>query len=726
LGSPGGYEVELIHSVELSTWIPVLAADPSFLESFVARFWNYFQVALGLGFVIFIHELGHFLAAKFFGVKCEKFYVGFDVPISIGPIKLPRTLGKFQWGETEYGIGIIPLGGYVKMLGQDDDPRNAQSENDRIKVTRDDSEAPTVAPKLDPRSYPAKPVYARMIIISAGVVMNLISAVFMAAIAYSIGVPYTPTVVGQVVGGSPAWENGLQPGDYIVQVGNMTEPNKQMDFREMSALIATEGLQDEAASIPITVEANQTTKQLAFPGTKQFSPKGKFVSLGVTSANLAAVSKGEPVAPFANSQISAVDLKSGDKFISINGQTLPLFSEFGEALSFEVNRQFQAAFYKPVDVVVERKEGETTKQLTLTIPPNPMRTFGLGFKPSPIRRIAKNSLAMLAGVQVGDSLVAVNDEPVVDGWTLPIVIARKGAEAEVKLTFQRGNKEVTPATYVLTLQPFTPSFDIIAPVGGMLTIKHLGVAYDLEPEVSYIEPNSPAAAAGVQVGDVLGKLKLKPNAEYADKISTRDGENTLTIGEDASTVTVMDSLQSLPVDLEIILFLTRNGVVQEATVKTQESSQYFWYTRGISMQPLSREIVATSASQAFGFGLKETWRRLGEVVNFLRMLVTGRVPVDLLGGPLRIAQAASMQAEQGPSTLLIFLTLLSANLAVVNFLPIPALDGGHIMFLTAEAASGKPVNETWQIRLTIAGVLALLCLMAFVILNDIVQMVLWS
>jgi regulator of sigma E protease len=289
-----------------------------------------------------------------------------------------------------------------------------------------------------------------MIIISAGVVMNLISAVFMAAIAYSIGVPYTPTVVGQVVGGSPAWENGLQPGDYIVQVGNMTEPNKQMDFREMSALIATEGLQDEAASIPVTVEANQTTKQLAFPGTKQFSPKGKFVSLGVTSANLAAVSKGEPVAPFANSQISAVDLKSGDKFISINGQTLPLFSEFGEALSFEVNRQFQAAFYKPVDVVVERKEGETTKQLTLTIPPNPMRTFGLGFKPSPIRRIAKNSLAMLAGVQVGDSLVAVNDEPVVDGWTLPIVIARKGAEAEVKLTFQRGNKDVTPATYVPT------------------------------------------------------------------------------------------------------------------------------------------------------------------------------------------------------------------------------------------------------------------------------------
>lgn len=716
--------MELIHSVELSTWIPVLAADPSFLESFVARFWNYFQVALGLGFVIFIHELGHFLAAKFFGVKCEKFYVGFDVPISIGPIKLPRTLGKFQWGETEYGIGIIPLGGYVKMLGQDDDPRNAQTENERIKISRDDSMAPTVAPKLDPRSYPAKPVYARMIIISAGVIMNLISAVFMAATAYSIGVPYTPTVIGQVVGGSPAWENGIQPGDHIVQVGSMKEPSKQMDFREMSALVATEGLQDATAQIPVTIENSRGTQQLAIQGSKQFSPKGKFINLGVTSANLAAVSKGEPFAEFANSQIASSDLKSGDRFVAINGQTLPVYKEYDAVLSFEVNRQFQANFYKAVEVVVERQEGETTKQHTVTIPPNPMRTLGIGFKPSPIRRIAKNSLAMLAGVQVGDSLIAVDDQPVADGWTLPLLIAKKGAEGSVKLTFQRGNAETTPQTYVLSLEPFTPSFDIISPIGGMLTIKHLGVAYDLEPIISYVEPNSLAAQAGIQVGDELGKIKLKPKAEYAEKISTKDGDNTIAIGEDASTVTIMDSVQALPVDLETVLYVKRNGVVQEASVKIQESTEHFWYTRGIIMQPFSQEIVATSATQAFGLGLKETWRRLGEVVNFLRMLVTGRVPVDLLGGPLRIAQAASIQAEQGPSTLLIFLTLLSANLAVVNFLPIPALDGGHIMFLTAEAASGKPVNETWQIRLTIAGVLALLCLMAFVILNDIVQMVL--
>ena len=73
------------------------------------------QVAFGLGAVIFVHELGHFAVAKMCGVKCEKFFIGFD----IGGYKISR-----KWGETEYGIGILPLGGYVKMLGQDDNPAN--------------------------------------------------------------------------------------------------------------------------------------------------------------------------------------------------------------------------------------------------------------------------------------------------------------------------------------------------------------------------------------------------------------------------------------------------------------------------------------------------------------------------------------------------------------------------------------------------------------------------
>ena len=101
--------------------------------------WAIAQVCIGLGFVIFVHELGHFLVAKANGVKCEKFYVGFDFfDIKIGDLVLiPRSLMKFQWGETEYGVGIVPLGGYVKMLGQDDNPGNMEQELERSKAHPD-------------------------------------------------------------------------------------------------------------------------------------------------------------------------------------------------------------------------------------------------------------------------------------------------------------------------------------------------------------------------------------------------------------------------------------------------------------------------------------------------------------------------------------------------------------------------------------------------------------
>ena len=131
--------------LRLDSW-PLVLAEATALSELLGNVWLGLQVALGLGFVIFVHELGHFLAAKTFGIRCDKFYVGFDVPISIGPIKFPRTLGKFQWGETEYGIGIIPLGGYVKMLGQDDDPRQAEIEAQKIRQGEGEN-----AP-LDPRS----------------------------------------------------------------------------------------------------------------------------------------------------------------------------------------------------------------------------------------------------------------------------------------------------------------------------------------------------------------------------------------------------------------------------------------------------------------------------------------------------------------------------------------------------------------------------------------------
>ena len=101
---------------------PLAAID---LASVAYWTWIVVKVAIALGAVIFVHELGHFLAAKACGVKVEKFFVGFD----IGGYKISR-----RRGETEYGIGILPLGGYVKMLGQDDDPAHIAEQMQKSQV----------------------------------------------------------------------------------------------------------------------------------------------------------------------------------------------------------------------------------------------------------------------------------------------------------------------------------------------------------------------------------------------------------------------------------------------------------------------------------------------------------------------------------------------------------------------------------------------------------------
>src|SRR3954465_15412255 len=179
------------------------------------------KVSIGLGAVIFVHELGHYLVARLCGVKIEKFMIGFD----IGGYKL-----SWRRGETVYGFGILPLGGYVKMLGQDDDPAHIkeQMEKSQVDVHRANHKAiPGPDGKtyyVDRRSYLAKSVPQRMAIISAGVIMNVIFAFIFAVIAYGMGVPYLPAIVSEVAPGSPAVPADIRPGDEIVKIGNRVDP----------------------------------------------------------------------------------------------------------------------------------------------------------------------------------------------------------------------------------------------------------------------------------------------------------------------------------------------------------------------------------------------------------------------------------------------------------------------------------------------------------------------
>jgi len=159
-----------------------------------------------LGIMIFFHELGHFIVAKYFGVKVIKFALGFG----------PKLAAKVV-GETEYSIRYFPLGGFVKMLGEDPE----------------DDEAPDLSPKEYEKSFENKHVLKRMAIVSAGPVFNLILALFLFCGIYLVsGIHFMVPEIGQVRADSPAYRAKLLKGDIIISIqGNKVE--RWSDIKEL-------------------------------------------------------------------------------------------------------------------------------------------------------------------------------------------------------------------------------------------------------------------------------------------------------------------------------------------------------------------------------------------------------------------------------------------------------------------------------------------------------------
>lgn len=170
---------------------------------------------LVLGIVILVHELGHFWAAKFFGVYAPRFAIGF------GP-----TLWRKRWGETEYVIGALPLGGYVRMATRDDEATAAlEGQLDESKGGKGEPLDPNAMIPFGPKPVPAerwfesKPLWQRAIILLAGVTMNVIlAALVMITMVFIYARVPLPAVISEVVPGRAAAIAGVQPGDSVVAV----------------------------------------------------------------------------------------------------------------------------------------------------------------------------------------------------------------------------------------------------------------------------------------------------------------------------------------------------------------------------------------------------------------------------------------------------------------------------------------------------------------------------
>ncbi len=731
-------------------------------------------VAAGLTFVIFVHELGHFLVAKACGVKCEKFYVGFDFfefRIPFTKWKVPRSLIKFQWGETEYGLGSLPLGGYVKMLGQDDDPRNAEHEAARIRqagasggaraeaiaggtaaeglvsgqtIENGASEAlaavqaahgdpapgPPVPAKttegntilLDPRSYPAKPIPARMAIISAGVIMNLIFAVILAAVAFRMGVEEMPAIVGSTSPGGAAWVEGIEPGSKIIQIGRRGEPYEHLRWGD----IRTTALLNSGHDVSMLVrKPNGEERWYDVRPAKNRDSKQPLVGIGVPRKPEIDVFPKELA--YLNAASSPA-LEDFDLITEAAGQKVTsgadLAAIFAQQplgpLSLKVERRERTPEGKPVE-----KSSRSPETVDVVVQPRAMRVLGITTKIGPIMAIQKGSPAERADLHVGDLIVEINGQPVGDPLSLAQRLTPNSEDgAAVNLTVETKDRQGHAVRRTVSVNRNLPLQSPTQMPMNPTSIESLGAAFEVTTEVAEIDADGPAANSGIATGDVITEVQLVSEDEQQAKalnrlLGKRVFEPMKLEPGEKSWAEVSYLLQMVFPDTKIKLTWKHGDKVASATVAPQDSTTFFNDTRGITLYVDFEPHRATNWKEAAALGFREARDQLTQVLTILHRFVSLRLSPTNLSGPIGIIDVAGKFASQGVAPLLLFLTMLSANLAVLNFLPIPALDGGHMLFLSAEAIRGKPVDEKLQIRLTVAGVICLLSLMIFATAMDV-------
>jgi regulator of sigma E protease len=697
------------------------------------RLVNYGTVALGLGFVIFIHELGHFLVAKWAGVKVEAFALGFGPPLLAFRKGLGLRFGSTHketaaklaaagvapddpaaagLGETEYSFRAIPLGGFVKMLGEGD-----EANPDAVKTT-------------DPRAYPNKRVGARMAIISAGVIMNLVTGLLFFVWAYGRGgLPVVPARVGAVVAGQPAYEAGLRPGDRVVAVNG----REDLDFSSLKRMTAMSG---PGESLRMTVARPGAERPITVDVEPRRHGEAEMKTMGIVPVDDLELRGPMPLLPPAGldpARAAALKdaLKEGDRVVAAGpeGETpakLENAVQLHELLSRNRDRAVALVVRRPAaggaKGTASASDSAAATELTVTLPPVPVADLGFSLTPGPIVAIQPDSPAAKAGLRVGDRIVAFAGEASYDPMRLPDLADRRAGQP-TELTVSRSEAGKPEETRTVTLTPRREALQHLpypAADDEPLDVPALGVALTVLPTIAAVRPGSPAAKADLKPGETITAVTITPTKAMLDA-GMMDKPATLALGGP-------DPTAYWPSAFRLMQFLPRNQVELEvkgrgALVKlTPEPAEgWFYPLRGLQFLPAQNELPPLGFAAALRRGLDDTGDTIRSVYAMFRSLALGLISPKALGGPLMIADVASRSARAGLEAFLQFLGVLSLNLAVINFLPIPPLDGGQMAFLIAEKLRGRPLPERALNAGTILGLLFVLGLMGFVLFQDVVR-----
>ena len=673
------------------------------------------EVAIGVGFVIFVHELGHFLVAKACGVKCEKFMIGFDIA--------GIRLFSFRWGETLYGLGILPLGGYVKMLGQEDNPAALRKEMERARqeaaggqpaaseTVAEAGEESAEAKLYNPRSYLAKSVPQRMAIISAGVIMNMIFAVVFAAIAFWIGVKDQPCVVGSVIAGGAAWQAGIRADDTIPEVAG----RKVRNFEKFTQQVVTG---DTVNGVPMVIQRQGEDHPLTV--TVKPQRLGGKPTIGViSSSELQIYNERDAIVflPGSAADEAKPPLMHGDRILKVDGKTMETAGQLQDFLLTHADKPLQLTVARENAAEGKKDEVAKTEEVVITVPANPMDHFGMTMAMGPIAAIQADSPAAATGIQPGDVLKTINDKPIGDPMKLPDEV-RKLAGTEIRVSLERNGKPLELKVKLSATSRNAPSETLDSPVA----LSELGAAYFVSNTVAGVEPDGPAAKAKLQSGDQLTGVKINPPSDdqvkelrkkyHNDDIAGNEVE--LKFGDDERNwPCFMATMQGALPGTTVEFTWQRDGKKMTGTAMPVAAKDWFNPERGWILAPMTRPVKADSLGEAVRMGATETLDSTMFIYRLLHKVGTGQISPRMFSGPPGIVKAALKFARNGLGVFLLFLTLLSTNLAVFNFLPIPVLDGGHIALLLYEGVRGKPADERVQEIMTWIGLILLLSLMVW-------------
>ncbi len=698
---------------------------------------NLLLIVLGFGVLIFVHELGHFLAARWAGIRTEVFAIGMGTPVaswrkgvgfawgSTHAKVVARTeraarelsleeLERYGIGATEYSLRWLPIGGFVKMLGQDDADPSAVSQA--------------------PGSYNVCPVGKRMVVVSAGVVANVLLALLLFIIAFMSGVKFEAPVVGAVsqtmpAGTTPAvgadrlpippGQVGLQPGDRITHIDG--EPVRTFVDVAIGAAMAKPG-----DLLDLRVERPGLDEPLEFRLPLEKDPVSGLLAIGIEpgrSNRLFAEDEDGLLARLLTGiGLFQAGVRPGMRLVSTNGAPVETYGQLEAAVDRSDGR--------PVATVWESDSGETVRadvevepayQILRYATPLPgvqqdieYGLFGL----TPLVEVVTVGEVNRDVLQPGDVFLRAGS---VDGPRLAVLRAElarhKGGEIDLLLLRGGEHVEVNARVNRKGQLNFIAGSAVDTPLVAK-PMEELRTAPGPDGESSIVP--SPVSEWLLLGGSRLESVNDTPVADWA---SFREALRTQT--RSAMTAETGAALHVA------IVNPTPKG---EREIKTLELSPeqvaelhaLAWTCTlpGDVFEPLHTTLTAGgNPLVAAAMGVQETHKVMVMAYLTIDRLVRGTVGVEQIHGPVGIVQVGTRAADRGLTYLIFFLGIISANLAVINFLPIPIVDGGLFLFLIYEKLKGRPPSLAFQNAAAIVGIALIATVFLVVTWNDLVRLV---